>query len=196
MPNSSRITQSLPGTLVALAVPWLLLAGSCAPGQPAGTAQPAATRLASLTDSDVRVEVALEGAQAGQAVLAATFTPLEEGLHLYGKDLPRAGVGGVGRPTLLELTPASKMQARGTLADSVAAETEVLVPDTPALAVYPPGAVTLRLAVALPAGPAAGVDDQVSVTYMACNAQGCRRPVVGKVINVHLPGGLVFTPTP
>jgi hypothetical protein len=144
-------------------------------------------QLASVSESGVRVDLELEPTRSRWAWLSARFTPLEAGYHLYAKDLPRQGVGGLGRPTLLELALGSKLRALGTLVDNGVARAEVVVPDQPALAVYPAGPVTLLLPVELPVGQPGWVEDQVSVTYMACNPRGCLSPVLGKLIPIRVP---------
>lgn len=159
----------------------LFLAAACAPHPDPGPA--AAYPLASFTENKVTVEIALEVDETGQAWLAAGFTP-EESYHLYSMTIPRDGVDGLGRPTLLELVPGSRLEAAGALTESVAAAQD----DGPAgLLVYPDGPVTLRLPVILPAGDG-WFDEEVSVTYMACQGGLCYRPVVGKLVPVRVPG--------
>lgn len=159
----------------------LFLAVSCAP-RPDPTPA-AAYPLASFSESRVTVEITLEVDDAGATWLAAEFTP-EDGYHLYSMDIPRDGVEGLGRPTLLELVPGSRLEAAGALTESVAAAQD----DGPeGLRVYPEGPVTLRLPVILPAGEG-WLDEQVSVTYMACRGSQCCRPVVGKLVPVRVPG--------
>jgi hypothetical protein len=139
--------------------------------------------LAAFSESRVSVEIVLELDESGGAWLAATFLP-EEGYHLYSKDLPRDGMDGLGRPTLLELVPGSQIEPAGELSESVM----VLAEDDPdALPVYPAGEVILRLPVRLPQG-AGWYDEQVSVTYMACHTGTCCPPVVGKVVEIRVPG--------
>jgi len=140
-------------------------------------------RLAAFNQNSVSVTIALEQDASRTIFLVATFTPLS-GDHLYSKDIPRDGVYGEGRPTLLELTPQSSMRAIGTLTASVADEVSSMGVD--ALLVYPSGPVTLRLPVSLPAGMG-WYNDQVSVTYMACNQTACKPPVIGKVVRVNIP---------
>ena len=139
--------------------------------------------LASLTESKVTVDIALVWNEDGQIWLEATFTP-EEGFHLYSKDIPRGGVDGLGRPTLLELLPGSKMTTTGTLSESIPAiaDTEI-----EGLLLYPVGMVVLRLPILLPEGEG-WFDEQVSVTYMACYESTCFPPVVGKIIPVRVAG--------
>jgi hypothetical protein len=169
----------------ALLLLWL--AAACAPLPDPTPA--AAYPLASFTESRVTVEIALEVDENGQTWLAAEFTP-EDGYHLYSMDLPRNGVDGVGRPTLLELVSGSRLAAAGSLTESVSAVQD----DGPAgLLVYPAGSVTLRLPVLLPSGKG-WFDEQVSVTYMACRGSQCFRPVVGKLVPVRVPGEEEISP--
>jgi hypothetical protein len=162
----------------------ILLMGLAACGQ---TTSP--LRLAAMSEGRVRVEVSLEWDGEGNAWLAATYTP-EEGYHLYSKDLPQDGVEGLGRPTLLELPPGSKMLPAGALDESVPAAP---LEDNPELAVYPAGAVTLRLPVSLPEGNG-WYDEQVRVTYMACREGTCVAPVIGRLLDVRVPGSEELRP--
>lgn len=142
--------------------------------------------LASFTENGVAVTIVLERDAAGSILLAATFTPLAAGYHLYSKDIPRDGVDGLGRPTLLELTPDAKMQVLGSLIESVGSTAPAEAPET--LRIYPAGPVTLRLPVALPPGESGLVSDQVSVTFMICSGRKCRPPVVNRIVPVRVPG--------
>ncbi len=159
----------------------ILLLAACAP--PPDPTPAAAYPLASFSENRVTVEIALEVDEAGGTWLAAAFTP-EDGYHLYSMDIPRGGVDGLGRPTLLELVPGSRLEAAGALTESLAALQD---DSSEGLLVYPEGPVTLRLPVILPQGTG-WFDEQVSVTYMACRASQCYRPVVGKLIPVRVPG--------
>jgi hypothetical protein len=144
----------------------------------------------------VHVLIQIEKTQAGGYRLFATFTP-PEGYHLYSKDIPRNGVEGLGRPTLLELpanaTPpcdrCREMQPAGELAESLAAEIPTFEPKE--LRIYPQGAVTLSLPVTLPTGSSVSIEDLVSVTFMACSPTGCKRPVVQKLIPVKVPAAFM-----
>ena len=148
--------------------------------------------LAAFTENSVAVSIQLEQGSDGQIFLAATFSPTEAGMHLYSKDIPLAGQDGLGRPTLLELVPGSTLQAAGDLTADVEA---VIDPDDSfGLPLYPAGLVTLRLPVDLPEGDG-WVDEQVSITYMACTAYACLPPVEGKVIDIRIPSaGLLPNP--
>jgi hypothetical protein len=140
--------------------------------------------LASFTDSSVEVSLALEQDPSGQFFLSATFTPTEADMHLYSKDLPLEGQDDLGRPTLLELVPGSVLIAAGELTANV--EPVIDPDDGYGLPLYPAGPVTLRLPVSLPEG-GDWMDDQVSVTFMACTGLACRAPVIGKIIDIRIP---------
>ncbi len=141
--------------------------------------------LASFSQNQVEVQIFLQVDAAGGVWLSAVFTPLEDGAHLYALDLPRRGVNGVGRPTLLELPSDSPLQALGPLTASAEAAAED--PAFPELRSYPPGPVTLRLPVALPPGRG-WTETHVSVTYMVCKGNNCRPPVENRLVPVRIPG--------
>ena len=140
--------------------------------------------LASFTEHYVDVLIFLEQDSEGKFVLSATFTP-PNGFHLYSKDIPIAGVEGLGRPTLLELPSNSLMNTTGPLVESAKAQVPDFGPQE--LLVYPAGTVTLHLPVELPPGEG-WVEDEVQVTYMACSASQCKPPVVAKHVLVAIPG--------
>ena len=144
---------------------------------------PRRTALAAFTEKNVAVEIALEQDGRGGAAIAARFTPSRAGFHLYGKDLPRGGLDGIGRPTLLEIVGPAPKKAGAMTADS---PVETL--DVPLLGVsfpvYPAGPVTLRQPVVLPAE--AG-DAELSVTYMACSDRTCLAPAIDRRVRVRLP---------
>jgi hypothetical protein len=140
--------------------------------------------LASFQEHDVDVLIQLVRQSHGEYILNATFTP-PRGYHLYSKDIPAAGVDGVGRPTLLALTPKSLMKVTGPLAENKKTETPDFEPKE--LLVYPPGAVTLSLPVELPTSDL-WIQDELSVTYMACSNNKCKPPVEGRIVPVRIPG--------
>jgi hypothetical protein len=140
--------------------------------------------LASFTENYVAVSIVLEQNASGNYLLSATFTP-PEGYHLYSKDIPVTGIDGLGRPTRLALTSNSLMRSVGGLIESVKATVPEFEPRE--LLVYPLGAVTLRLPVELPPG-VDWMEDEISVTYMACSASLCKPPVAGKILTVRIPG--------
>src|SRR3989449_671971 len=57
--------------------------------------------LTRFAEHDVSVEIALERSRSGTTWIVGTYTPSRATLHLYGKDLPRSGIHGVGRPPVL-----------------------------------------------------------------------------------------------
>jgi hypothetical protein len=148
--------------------------------------------LASYTDTtnEVAVSVRLTHKIDSTFMLEALFVP-PPGYHLYSKDLPRDGVNGQGRPTLLELPPNSRMQSIGALTESLASAMASYEPDGPL--VYPPGPVTLTLPVRLPL-TSGWVKDRISLTYTACTEAACKVPTVGRLVTVRVPGALTFSP--
>jgi hypothetical protein len=189
--------------LTTLLVTCMLAVSCAAPpeGLPSGEPSPAdstpqwsgaeSLQLSSFTDpiNEVAVSVRLARAADGSFLLSATFTP-PEGYHLYSKDIPPAGVRGQGRPTRLDLPAGAKMQAAGTLTESVGANVPGYVPD--GAPIYPPGPVTLTLPVSLPE-QAGWLEDQISLTYMACTEYRCTAPTVGKLVQVNIPGAEAIT---
>lgn len=140
--------------------------------------------LASFNENDVDVSISLVPEPNGGYALSAIFVP-PEGYHLYSKDIPLMGVDGLGRPTLLELTSKSRIRATGPLRESILPRSPDFEPRE--LLIYPTGAVTLSLPIELPAGDG-WRDDEISVTYMACNAIKCKPPAVGRIVPVQIPG--------
>ena len=158
--------------------------------QPASILEPGKTlQLATAAENKVAVTIALIRNDDGQFILSATFTPQLLSLRLYSKGIPRNGVEGLGRPTLLELAKDSALKANGDLTESAAALQAPLDPEE--LLLYPAGPVTLRLPVLLPDGNN-WINDKVIVTYMACDEQGCRAPVQQKSIAIKIPGKGLF----
>jgi hypothetical protein len=141
-------------------------------------------QLASFTENDVSVSIALGQSSAGNYLLSATFTP-PDGYHLYSKDIPVRGINGIGRPTLLELTAESQMKALGGLADNVPPEKFYFEHNE--FQVYPLGAVTLSLPIELPPGQH-WVSDELKITFMACSSSLCKAPVEGKIVSIRVPG--------
>jgi hypothetical protein len=147
------------------------------------------TDLAGFTERDVRVAIELERARGSgsHAWLRAHFTPVRPGFRLYAMELPRNGLSGIGRPTLLEIVTAEGLRAAGGLrADRVPGEirSDVLGLRFPA---YPPGPVTLSLPVTLAANGAARAE--LSVTYMTCGERTCMPPTIDRRVRVTLPPG-------
>lgn len=177
------IPRSLSPVLWAF-VALAIFAVSCAPQPKADLARGASLKLATFSEHSVQVIVELQRAADGQILLSAAFTPLLAGYHLYSKDMPRYGVGGLGRPTLLELGDNSAMQATGALIESVGAT--VSTADPSGVLIYPDGPVTLTLPIRLPQGDG-WTDEEIRLTYMACSATGCKPPVQGETIMINVP---------
>jgi len=141
-------------------------------------------QLARSGENEVQVTIELENKGGNQFLLSATFAPLTPHLHLYSKDIPKAGVGGLGRPTLLELMANSSIQRTGDLIEDVPSQEPEFEPKN--LLIYPVGPVVLSIPIVLAPSQAA-IKETVFVTYMACDLQGCRRPVEGKAISITIP---------
>lgn len=136
-----------------------------------------------VEDSGVRVELTYTGGHRGEVV--AVFHPLDAGFHVYGPELPRDGIHGAGRPTLLELPPASAWSPTGPLAAEPPRTLQSLPSFDQPFPVFPDGPATLRLPVELDASAPPGTELVVSVTYMACSSSGlCLAPVIGRQIRV------------
>jgi len=141
--------------------------------------------LTRFAEHEVAVEIALERDQSGKTWLAGTYTPSRAMFHLYAKDLPKAGIHGVARPTLLELVSSTSIRPAGPLvADQRTVDLHVAALES-TFPVYPAGAVTLRLPVTLTARDSATA--VLSVTYMACSDRTCLAPVIDKRIAVTIP---------
>src|SRR3989442_9023109 len=80
------------------------------PGVGGGRIQSERWLLSTFAEHEVAVEIALERDRSGKAWLVGTYTPSRANFHLYGKDLPRAGIHGVARPTLLELVSSASIR--------------------------------------------------------------------------------------
>lgn len=167
-----------------LAVGAMLAAAvACAAGCRAAGGGPA--QLAAFSEHHVAVRITSTRDSAGQTWIAATFTPTDSGLHLYSKDLPKDGQGGIGRPTLVEIASAG-WRAAGPLVASAEPESLRVAILGVTFPVYPDGPVTLRLPVTRSAGAGAG-PDTLSLTYMACSARVCWPPVEDRRVAVRLP---------
>ncbi|MFN8413484.1 MAG: hypothetical protein U0Z26_13955 [Anaerolineales bacterium] len=140
--------------------------------------------LAKSTENSVEVTISMKRDASDQLYLMATFTPTEPSLHLYSKDLPKNGFDGLGRPALLEIPNSSSIQATGELTESASSQPLAYGPQ--GLLVYPEGPITLSLPISFPAEKS-GTLETISITYMACNQQGCRAPVQDKAITIKLP---------
>lgn len=126
----------------------------------------------------VTVEVSAAWLDDQWAVVRAVFTPAEKGFHLYSKDLPRKGLDGIGRPTLIDAAKSVKRSGELT-ANREAVKHESFGKSYP---VYPDGPVTLyRLVVP------EGNEISVKLTCMTCSAEYCKQPVENAEVAVTLP---------
>ena len=176
----SRNLTPILWAFVALAI----FAIACSPQPKADLARGASLKLATFSEHSVEVVVELQHATDGQVFISAVFTPILPGFHLYSKDMPRYGISGLGRPTLLELGENSEIQATGTLIESVGAT--ISTADPSGVLIYPDGPVTLTLPIRLPDGDD-WTEEEIRLTYMACSATGCKPPVQGEVITISVP---------
>ncbi len=148
--------------------------------------------LTRFTEHDVAVEIALERSPSGQTWLVGTSTPSQATFTLYGKDLPKSGIHGVARPTLLELVSSTSVKTAGPLvADQPTIDLRVAALRS-TFPVYPEGAVTLRLPVTFTAKERTTA--VLSVTYMACSDRTCMAPVIDKRIAVRIPASATSAP--
>ena len=158
----------------------VIVVGVCVARQQAGR-----WPLTRFVEHDVAVEIALERNPSGKTWLVGTYTPARTKFHLYGKDLPKEGIHGVARPTLLELVRSAAIRPAGPLvADQPTIDLHVQALGL-TFPVYPEGAVTLRLPVTVALTDNAAAE--VSVTYMACSDRTCLAPVVDKRISLRIP---------
>jgi len=122
----------------------------------------------------------MESDSQGQPLLRATFTPTDQGFHLYSKDLDPKTTDGVGRATRLELLPHPSVKTAGRLfADRAPVSHR-------GLDIYPDGPVSLRLPIQF-VGAETNITAQVAVSYMACKTDGvCLMPVERQILNVQI----------
>lgn len=141
--------------------------------------------LIEVTENSVKVVVSLEADSHGQSVIRATFTPTEQGLHLYGKDMPQEGVRGFGRPTRLDVAGGAIKPAGPVFSDVAPHDLDAAGVKLPS---YPEGPVTLRQPIEIDSRR--DLTAQIEITYMACSTGGvCKPPVERKRLELKLPKG-------
>lgn len=129
---------------------------------------------------ELRVSLLQNGAFAD---LIVDFIPVgPETYHLYSAKLPKKGVHGVGRPTVVEIPETSFVAATGALH----IDKEIIDPQAQ-LPIYTDGPVRAVLPIHLPQGDGLPRTVQVSVTYMSCTQTSCNRPVTNRLLNIILP---------
>jgi hypothetical protein len=123
----------------------------------------------------------------GADLLAATFTPVDDGFHLYGMNLDTDKTDGIGMPTLFAVQTDDSVMVDGQPFDSVdpvEKKNETLGVTLP---VYPEGPVTLYVPIVIKGSP---VHITASVTYMACQDNGvCLNPVMGRQVDMTITEG-------
>jgi hypothetical protein len=140
--------------------------------------------LASFHEHGVRVDLAIERDFLGTLVLASTYTPDDPTSHLYSVDLPRGGIDGIGRPTLLEMPAQPGIETLGPVGANRAVLYRSVEGFATVFPIYPDGAVTLRQPIRV-LSEEPGRMAEVRVTYMACSSRGyCMPPVIGKQLVV------------
>ncbi|HLO30965.1 MAG TPA: hypothetical protein VK249_17595 [Anaerolineales bacterium] len=138
------------------------------------------------TENGVKVKIDVIKYLSGELKLSGTFTPTRQGFHLYSKDLPKDGLGGLGRPTLLEIVKSDSIKITGPL------EADRPVQDITfdilgiSLPVYPAGSVVLSLPFEFVTNDNLASMD-IAITYMACSDKTCLPPVIGKHISIQVP---------
>jgi hypothetical protein len=139
--------------------------------------------VARFDDARVELHVRYEPATDSTGVLVADFIPTESGIHLYGIDLPKAGIDGAGRPTRVTVSDSAWRSTTGSSA-SVSVTSVTFAGFTEPFPIYPDGPVTLRLGVERTATSDDGSID-ATVTFMACTSTGlCYVPVEDHAIAV------------
>jgi hypothetical protein len=133
--------------------------------------------------SHVEVRLHVDVRAGGSRTVVAEFLPTEEGVHLYGIELPQGGIEGAGMPTRLEVADEA-----WTAAGPVTASTAAVLVSYPGFVepfpVYPDGPVTLELPVRPVSEDLGSI--QVEVSFMACTSSGlCYLPVSYFAMNVH-----------
>lgn len=146
--------------------------------------------LHSFEENNVKVSIYLAYDDKKLPVIAALFTPLLENYHLYGKNTPKTGVDGIGRPTLVEIKENASIIVRGEIVES----TPPVIDPSPGLSlseplyIYPDGPVTLYLPITITATQNRTIYGAVFVSYMTCSSSGrCTPPVVEKAVNLIIP---------
>ena len=142
--------------------------------------------LAAFVQNGVRVQVSLERDWRNQTWIAASFHPVQAGVHLYGASLPSNGIDGLGRPTRLTLVPSAAWRVRGPVVVDRSEEDLRFDELKAVLPIYPAGPVTLRVPVTI-APSTASRDAAIQVSYMGCSDRGCLPPVIDRRVPVRLP---------
>lgn len=142
------------------------------------------------TEHDVEVRIDVIKRLDGQLSLSGTFTPTREQFYLYSKDLPKDGLNGLGRPTLLEVVKSDSIKVTGPLeANQPVQNVRVDILDL-SFPVYPVGPVTLSLPFEF-TGKDSSASLEVNITYMACSDRTCLPPVIDKHLSITVPSSFL-----
>lgn len=143
--------------------------------------------LHTFTKNSVTVLIEWVVDPSGQINLVGTYTPTESDLHLYGKDLPRRGIDGVGRPTRLDIVSDTAVST-GPLQENLTPTMHLFKGFVQPFPLYPDGPVTLTQPIQLSDLPSGSSELELSVTYMACSSDGlCKPPVTDNHFTVTIP---------
>jgi hypothetical protein len=145
--------------------------------------------VARFVENEVGVEVFVERGAAGTLRLGGTFTPLLAQFHVYSKDLPKRGVRGLGRPSLIQIVSPGAIYPAGALEANRPTNDVFIEALNLTLPVYPEGPVTLSLAVRTSRGHESK-PTVLSITYAACSERTCLPPVIDKRISVAIPDSI------
>jgi|GEM_PF-2410964 len=138
------------------------------------------------TENHVEVKIDITKNPSGQLQLSGIFTPTRPGFYLYGKDLPKDGIQGLARPTLLEVIKSNSVKFIGALeADQAVKNIYVNALDI-SFPVYPTVPVKLSIPFEL-ADNSNSASIELSITYMACSDITCLPPVVDKYVYIQVP---------
>ena len=151
---------------------------------PSPTPASMGTILSEVEDSGVKVTFFLAEGENGKHWLRATFSPLELGYHIYSKDLPKDGIDGIGRPTLLEFIAHPAIADIGELTADKKIHNLMSPLNADGFPVYPDGPVTLSLPFTMKQDTNGTVDVMAKITYMACTKTSCNAPVEGKTVKL------------
>jgi len=140
-------------------------------------------------DDGGRVSVAVSSAWSddGLLVIRGVFTPDDEGFHLYSNELPRQGVDGIGRPTLIEVDDVEFVKASRPLVASAKAHEHHDSTLDMTFSLFPDGPVTLYLPLQIKDQPQSPMQLPVKLTYMSCSEMRCNSPVEGAVAEIVVP---------
>ena len=126
-----------------------------------------------------RVSVALSSAWVGQdaLVIRGIFEPKDRGYHLYSPTIPKTGIDGLGRPTLIEIPPGTELLPAGPLAIDQKPFTKDFPELNATFEILPSGRVTLYLPLNFTKMDARNDPFDVQLTFMSCSDKRCNPPV-------------------